>query len=427
MKSILILGAGIYQVPLIEKVKQRGYRAIVLSVPGDYPGIALADEFLPVNTTDEAGVVNAARSQGASAVITTGTDVAMRSLGAACDALGLPGPSHESARRATNKLDMKRAFKEGGVRSARFVLARTAEEASDAWGELATGSPSHAVMVKCPDRSGSRGISVARGTDEVEEAFRSAVDASICGYAIVEDLLVGHEIGVDGYVDKNGNVAFLAPHDKRVLSNGHTDVPVGHLMNATLVSELLSRTDVAEQVGLTARALAMRGCFFNMDVMLDDERMAWVIEAGVRAGATCIPEVIGGYYGFDYYDTMLDAALGIDPAFPERPAVGASEGRLLVTPRDAVATKTDAMDILGPIERHHGARLKASFDYPPGAALPHFQNGTSRIGQVFGTADNPEALATALDEARTQLAKAYARQNSLTAETTDWRSSGLRP
>ena len=408
-RSVLMLGAGIYQVPLIKKIKQRGYRAIVLSVPGDYPGIALADEFLPVNTTDEAGVVEVARSRGASAIITTGTDVAMRSLGAVCDELGLPGPSYESARRATNKLDMKRALTEGGVRTARFALARSAEEAVGAWDELAAGSPSHAVMVKCPDRSGSRGISIARGTAEVEEAFRSAVDASICGYAIVEDLIVGHEIGVDGYVDKHGDVAFLAPHDKRVLSNGHTDVPVGHLMNAALVQGLLSRTDIGEQVVLTARALAMRGCFFNMDVMLDDEGMAWVIEAGVRAGATCIPEVIGGYYGFDYYDAMLDAALGIDPAFPERPAVGASEGRLLVTPRDAVATEADAMGILGPIEGRHGARLTASFDYAPGATLPRFQNGTSRIGQVFGTAGEPDALAAALDEAQARLAKAYAR------------------
>lgn len=408
-RNILILGAGIYQVPLIKRTQGHGYRAIALSIPGDYPGIALADEFLPVNTTDEAGVVEAARSQGASAIITTGTDVAMRSLGAVCDALGLPGPSYESARRATNKLDMKRAFAEGGVRTARFALARSAEEAMGAWDELTAASPSHAVMVKCPDRSGSRGISIARSSEEVADAFISAVEASICGYAIVEDFIFGHEIGVDGYVDGHGEVAFLAPHDKRVLNNGHTDVPVGHLMNAALVSGLLSKTDIEEQVGLTARALAMRGCFFNMDVMLDDERRAWVIETGVRAGATCIPEVIGGYYGFDYYDAMLDAALGTDPALPTSPSAGASEGRLLVTSRSSVAAETDAERILAPIEGRYGAALTASFDYAPGEPLPRFQNGTSRIGQVFGTADDPDALAAALDEAQARLLDAYAR------------------
>ena len=40
MKKILILGAGIYQVPLIKKVKDLGHYAIVSSIPGNYPGFA---------------------------------------------------------------------------------------------------------------------------------------------------------------------------------------------------------------------------------------------------------------------------------------------------------------------------------------------------------------------------------------------------
>ena len=51
--NVLVLGAGIYQVPLIKRIQARGIRAVVASIPGDYPGIILADEFLPVNTTDE--------------------------------------------------------------------------------------------------------------------------------------------------------------------------------------------------------------------------------------------------------------------------------------------------------------------------------------------------------------------------------------
>lgn len=408
-RSILILGAGVYQAPLIRKIQEHGYRAVVLSTPGNYPGIALADEFLPINTTDEQGVVEAARAHDACAIITTGTDVAMRSLGATCDALGLAGPSYETSRRATNKLDMKSAFEKERVRSARFSFARTESEALHAWNELRGSLREHAVMVKCPDRSGSRGISIAQSAEEVTRGLRSALEASICGYAIIEDFIVGHEIGVDGYVDKRGDVTFLAPHDKRVLSNGHTDVPVGHLMNAMLVSRLLSKTDIEEQAALTARALDMRGCFFNMDIMLDDEDRAWVIEAGVRAGATCIPEVIGGYYGFNYYDAMLDAALGGQPTFPELPLRGAAEGRLLVTPREAHAAAFDPMGALAPLESRHGIKLTACVDYAPGEPLPRFQNGTSRIGQVIGTGADPAVLAKALDEAQTLLLELYAR------------------
>lgn len=37
--SILILGAGIYQVPLIKKAQEMGLRAVITSIPGNYPAL----------------------------------------------------------------------------------------------------------------------------------------------------------------------------------------------------------------------------------------------------------------------------------------------------------------------------------------------------------------------------------------------------
>ena len=44
MKKLIILGAGIYQAPLIRQAKELGLFVIVVSSPGDYPGFALADK-----------------------------------------------------------------------------------------------------------------------------------------------------------------------------------------------------------------------------------------------------------------------------------------------------------------------------------------------------------------------------------------------
>ena len=41
MKKIMILGAGIYQVPLIKTAKKLGLYTIVVSIPGNYPGFEL--------------------------------------------------------------------------------------------------------------------------------------------------------------------------------------------------------------------------------------------------------------------------------------------------------------------------------------------------------------------------------------------------
>lgn len=405
--NVLILGAGIYQIPLIKRIQESGLRAVVASIPGSYPGIGLADEFLPINTTDEQGIVEAAHNINARAIITTGTDVALRSLGAAVDALGLTGPTRAMAVRATNKADMKQAFVEGGVRSARHIKAATDEEALNAWTMLHPHNDSHPLMVKCPDRSGSRGISVVSSPEEILEAFHGAINASICGYAVIEDFIDGHEVGLDGYVGSNGRIAFLAYHDKIVHNNGRTDVPIGHRMDAEFICRCEQETDLAAQAQLTASAVGMRNCFFNMDVIIDANGHAWIIEAGVRAGATCIPEVVGAYYGFDYYQAMIYAALGNDPAFPTAPVCGAAEGRLLLSEREAIAQDVNVGDVLVPIRQKFEVSLEASLDYAPGATLPAFENGTSRIGQIVASGDDSAAVTNAIDQSSRAIAQTY--------------------
>ena len=51
-KRLMILGAGIYQVPLIKKAKEMGLETLVVSIKGNYPGIALADSFYEIDKRD---------------------------------------------------------------------------------------------------------------------------------------------------------------------------------------------------------------------------------------------------------------------------------------------------------------------------------------------------------------------------------------
>ena len=60
MKKIMILGAGIYQVPLIRTARRMGLYTIVVSIPGDYPGFALADKIYELNTRDKEAILAAA-------------------------------------------------------------------------------------------------------------------------------------------------------------------------------------------------------------------------------------------------------------------------------------------------------------------------------------------------------------------------------
>ena len=106
-KKLMIMGAGIYQVPLIRTAKRMGIHTIAVSIPGKYPGFSVADEICHINTTDYEAVLKVAKEKQIDGIVTAGTDVAVITIGKVCDELGLKGLSFEAAKIAVDKLLMK--------------------------------------------------------------------------------------------------------------------------------------------------------------------------------------------------------------------------------------------------------------------------------------------------------------------------------
>ena len=48
-RYLLILGAGIYQLPIIKKARERNIKTIVASPKGNFPGIKYADKYWEVD------------------------------------------------------------------------------------------------------------------------------------------------------------------------------------------------------------------------------------------------------------------------------------------------------------------------------------------------------------------------------------------
>ena len=89
MKRLLIIGASVLQVPAIRKAKEMGLYVAVADYNPNAVGIPLADEYYNVSTIDEEGVYQAAKEFKADGIMTLATDMPMRSIAAACSALGI--------------------------------------------------------------------------------------------------------------------------------------------------------------------------------------------------------------------------------------------------------------------------------------------------------------------------------------------------
>ena len=177
MKKIMILGAGIYQVPLIKTAKRMGLYTIVVSIPGNYPGFALADKVYYENTVDDEKILEIARAEQIDGIVTTGTDVCVITIGKVCDAMGLAGLSYKAAQIAVDKMLMKTKYEEYGVRTARFrqVLFTDPDIKKTIEGL------EFPLIFKSVDSSGSRGITRVDSYEEFDSAMQYAPIAKLSG------------------------------------------------------------------------------------------------------------------------------------------------------------------------------------------------------------------------------------------------------
>ncbi len=382
MKKLMIMGAGIYQVPLIKKAKEMGIYTIAVSIPGNYPGFALADQACYENTVDYERILEVAKREKIDGIVTAGTDVAVITIGKVCDELGLPGLSFEAAKIASNKILMKKKYEEYGVRTARFREISFTDDMREK-----TEGLNFPLIFKAVDTSGSRGIIRVNSVEEFESA-RALVKANTrTDFFIVEEFIEGEEFGAQAFVYR-GEVKFILPHGDYVFQ-GDTGVPIGHFAPYALAPEIVEDTKV--QLTKAIEAMGLGNCAINADFILKDGK-TYVLELGGRSGATCLAELVSIYYGFDYYEKLIQAALGEDVEFPQEHAV-ANASMLLRSDKDGVITAIENANV--PDEDIY----EIQFDYGVGDEVKKFHVGPHRIGHVIAKGETLEKAVAKLDEA----------------------------
>ena len=383
MKKILILGAGVYQVPLITTAKRLGIQTIVASIPGNYPGFEHADKIYYENTTDYEKILEIAREEKVDGIVTAGTDVAVITIGKVCDELGLTGLSFEAAQIASNKSLMKTKYEEYGVRTARFrKIPFTETNLVEAVSAL-----EFPLIFKSVDSSGSRGIIRVDSVDEFESARAYVKDNTRSDHFIIEEFIEGEEFGAQAFV-YNGNVEFILPHGDYVFQ-GDTGVPIGHYAPYELDNSVIE--DAKVQLTKAIQAMGLNNCAINADFILRDNK-TYVLELGGRSGATCLAELVSIYYGYDYYEKIIQTALGENVSFESN----------LSVPNASMLLSSDKDGVIISQENHNpedDRLFEVQFDYKPGDKVSKFRVGPHRIGHVITKGETLDEAVEVLNKA----------------------------
>jgi carbamoylphosphate synthase large subunit len=367
MKKIMILGAGIYQLPLIKQAKKMGIYTIVVSYPGNYPGFKYADEIEYIDIRDQKKVLKAAEKHKIDGICTSGSDVGIKSIGLVNDTLGLSGISYSSALMANNKYEMKKAFRYNNVNTPYGFKVNNVTEAKKAFYELGGN-----IIFKTVDSSGNRGIIHIKDPLMIEEAFQESLFYSNCPYILVEEFLSGKEIGAEAFI-QNGEINFVLPHNKIIIET-NSPVPIGQ--SVPFEADQMIKNNIDLQVRSGIYALGIDNCPVNVDIMIYNNN-AYIIEIGARAGGgPCLPESVSLYYGFNHYENIIKVALGefVDFKF-KSPTPNAS--RLLISPKNGVIKKIEFDNLNDP------NLIDFSLDYREGDKVCKFLNKTNRLGHIL--------------------------------------------
>lgn len=307
-KRLLVLAAGILQVPVIKKAKEMGIYVIAADGDPNAVGLKYADKVIVVNITSEGEVLKVAREEHIDGVIHPCSEVSMSVMGRLNDELGLSGINREQAIRATNKHLMREAFEKGNAPSPKSFLT---ENVDDAWMYLQNDFSTDGIL-KPSRNSGSRGIAkVSRDMEKADfvKAYDIALNESRDKSVLIEQFIEGPEFSIEIIV-WNGKVNVLTVTDKKTTGAPHF-VELGHNQPSCFSATEVETLKAAAVAGV--KALGVNNCACHAEAKLMEGK-AYLMEIGARLGGDFIStELTHLSTGIDMVAAAINVALGVEP------------------------------------------------------------------------------------------------------------------
>ncbi len=289
MKKIAVLGAGIYNIRVYEKLRQGGFYTLAVDGNADAPAGAFADEVVHLNFTDKDAVLVYFSSNPVDAVMPI-NDWGTKTAAYVSEKLGLCGIPESAALAATDKGIMRETWKQHGIPNPPFFVFSTLDELRE--GIKNIGYP---CVIKPTDSGGSgRGISVLKSEMDIEWAFEFAKPFVRNNRFICEGFVEGTELTIET-ITYEGVVHVLAMSDKEK-PDLRTRVATSLNYPAQL-SEAQEKL-VEDTVKKAVAALGIHTGMAHTEVIINGMDVT-MVETGARGG--------GGHI----FHTIIEAVSGI--------------------------------------------------------------------------------------------------------------------
>ena len=311
-RKVLVINLGWEQVPLIDRLAERGDCALYGIHHDANPHRPDAfDEILTCDLRDLVRVVRFADRIAPDAVISDQCDYSLYAQALVAQKHGLPGPSLDAAHVANNKYLQRCRARDAGLAVPTFELC-TEPSAARAFGER-EGYP---LIVKPVDNRGSFGVVRVEAPTEMDDAVFEALSNSHSRTFLVEQFIEGTQITVDGYCFDDPGPRSLALATK-TLANDKLQVSLGIVYPGDLEPQLFDQAlEVNEAV---SRALGYGFGMTHAEYMVCGDGI-FLIESANRGGGVFTSElIVPASSGIDLVGRYIGDCLGETDVTYERP------------------------------------------------------------------------------------------------------------
>lgn len=304
-EKLLIIGAGIGQLPLLERARRKGIHVTVATIPGNYPCIDLSDDVIIKDIYDREGLAAEAKERGITAVVSDQNDLMNPTVAYIAQKLGLPGNQFSTVMSYCNKNQFRDTCEKVGVPVPRHVSVDSVDF------DFSGFTCPLPWIVKPADSQSSIGVQRIDNMNELKPALEFALSKSPTHSAIVEEFFFGHEIVCEGFI-RNGKYYLLAFADRKYFDLPELLIPSQTVFPSVVEKKLLDRV-VSYESKLAAYNQPSFAIVHSEYLINLESGEIRIVESALRGGGVYISsDLIPEATGIDINEALLNLAMGED-------------------------------------------------------------------------------------------------------------------
>jgi biotin carboxylase len=308
-KTILVFGAGINQLTLIDAAIKLGVKTVVIDPQENAPGKSIADIFYQVDVKDYELTKEIAIKEKVDGIVTSQMENPLRLMARLAEEMGYKFHTSDIIEQCRNKYLMKREFIRNSIPCANGVLINQDTKFTN--NELLNNDLSFPLIVKPCDAFSSQGVMKVYDYEELYKSVEAASLFSTDRSVLIEEYLDGPEYSIET-ITYQGETDIIQFTEKIITTNEYC-VELGHMQPANLNNELKKK--LTKLVQKTISALNIDNSAAHVEVKLCEDGFK-VVEVGARLGGDFISSYLTkASTGISMDKLAILVALGLSPKY----------------------------------------------------------------------------------------------------------------